>query len=338
MKEFVNGGYFSLSNAFYGDDWSTILSGGTVGQWRQEYKDRVKKEGHTPTGYASFAHDAIWAYALALDKLFKSYPAGLDTIRTNHTTQLLKKLPPARPTSVVCAGRVIFRDGDRYLPTVEMAQRSPSGVVTVGRVLPNMYGHCGKSRGCLQMNETSIQWSGGSRPTDGRSHPSTHEVCSVESFRAALGISCTGAIAVINTIAIGLFLVVVITLIWICIKRRELISGHTIPEYEDFSVWERRSKRKRHFVRIVNAVVNALLFVPQKIYAYVGRKLEELEDSYLDNMADLAYMEPAVILKGEEPADSIDLKNITVNSETVGSGNQRQETKRESTRLTTSTS
>ncbi|KAJ7384972.1 hypothetical protein OS493_018661 [Desmophyllum pertusum] len=108
--------------------------------------------------------------------------------------------------------------------------------------------------------------------------------------------------------------------------ERELISGHTIPEYDwDFSVWERRRKRKLHFVRIVNAVVNALLFVPQKIYAYVRRKLEELEDSYLDNMADLAYMEPVVILKGEEPADSIDLKNITVNSETVDSGNQRQE-------------
>lgn len=30
--------------------------------------------------------------------------------------------------------------------------------------------------------------------------PITNEVCSVESFRAALGISCTGAIAVINGI------------------------------------------------------------------------------------------------------------------------------------------
>ena len=30
--------------------------------------------------------------------------------------------------------------------------------------------------------------------------PSTSEVCSVESFRAALGTSCTGAIAVINAI------------------------------------------------------------------------------------------------------------------------------------------
>ena len=44
MKEFVSGGYFSLSNAFYGSEWSTILSGGTVGQWRQDYEKRVEKE------------------------------------------------------------------------------------------------------------------------------------------------------------------------------------------------------------------------------------------------------------------------------------------------------
>ena len=44
-------------------------------------------KGHVPTGYASFAHDAVWAYALALDKPFKAYPVGLDTIRTNHSTK-----------------------------------------------------------------------------------------------------------------------------------------------------------------------------------------------------------------------------------------------------------
>lgn len=47
----------------------------------------VVLKGHAPTGYASFAHDAVWAYALALDKLFKAYPAGLDTIRTNQSTK-----------------------------------------------------------------------------------------------------------------------------------------------------------------------------------------------------------------------------------------------------------
>lgn len=44
MQEFVSGGYFSLSNAFYGNYWDTVQGGGTVGQWRQEYEQRVKKE------------------------------------------------------------------------------------------------------------------------------------------------------------------------------------------------------------------------------------------------------------------------------------------------------
>lgn len=219
MLEFVSGGYFSLSNAFFGHDWDTIQGGGTVGQWRQQYEDRVKKEGHTPSGYASFVYDGVWAYALALDKLFKTNPAGLDTIRTNHTTMLLKQNLQQTNFSGV-SGRVQFRDGERYLPTVEMKQHFPNRVMTVGCVHPNMYGMCGENRHCLTMNESSIHWPSGSRPTDGRSEPSSHEICSVESFRAALGISCTGAIAVINAIAIGLFLVVIITLIWICIKRR----------------------------------------------------------------------------------------------------------------------
>ena len=54
MLEFVNGGYFSLSNAFFGNDWDTIQGGGTVGQWRQEYEDRVKKEVKTTFKFLKF--------------------------------------------------------------------------------------------------------------------------------------------------------------------------------------------------------------------------------------------------------------------------------------------
>lgn len=49
------------------------------------FNDSLK--GHSPTGYASFAYDGMWTYALALDKLLKSHPFGLDTIKTNQTTQ-----------------------------------------------------------------------------------------------------------------------------------------------------------------------------------------------------------------------------------------------------------
>ncbi|CAH3138826.1 unnamed protein product [Porites lobata] len=232
MQHFVNGGYFSLSNAFFGNYLDTIVGEGTVLEWKQEYEMRVTKENHTPSEYASFVYDGVWAYAVALDKLFSTYPLGLDTIRTNHTTQLLRNLLQETNFTGV-SGRVQFRDGERYLPTIEIRQHFPSRVVRVGCVHPNLDGVCDKSRNCLTVNETIIHWPAGGRPSDGRSGkfccsvafvclklPSTHELCSVESFRAALGISCTGAIAAINAIVIGLFLIVIITLIWICIKRR----------------------------------------------------------------------------------------------------------------------
>ncbi|XP_068721735.1 uncharacterized protein [Montipora capricornis] len=219
MQEFISGGYFSLSNAFFGKSWDIVQGGGTVIQWRQEYEKRVRTEGHAPSEYASFAYDGMWAYALALDKLFKSYPAGLDTIKTNQTTQLLKSFLQQTNFSGV-SGPVSFSKGERYLPTVEIKQHFPSKVVTVGYVQPNMKGQCGKNRSCFTINETSIYWPKGIRPTDGRPEPFAEQECSVESFRAALGTSCTTAIAIINVTVIGLFLIVVITLIWICIKKR----------------------------------------------------------------------------------------------------------------------
>lgn len=67
------------------------------------------------------------------------------------------------------SGRVQFRDGERYLPTIEIRQHFPSRVVRVGCVHPNLDGVCGKSRNCLTVNETIIHWPAGGRPSDGRS-------------------------------------------------------------------------------------------------------------------------------------------------------------------------
>ena len=48
MQDFLDGGYFSLSNAFFGNDLDTIVGGGTVHQWKQKYEKRVKKEVFYP--------------------------------------------------------------------------------------------------------------------------------------------------------------------------------------------------------------------------------------------------------------------------------------------------
>ena len=64
---------------------------------------------------------------------------------------------------------------------------------------------------------------------------------------------------------------------------------------------ERRSGFYVHFLCIVKALVDVLLFVPQKIYTYGQRELELFNDIHQDSMEVLPNTEPAfrAYLKGE---------------------------------------
>ena len=99
-----------------------------------------------------------------------------------------------------------------------------------------------------------------------------------------------------------------------------------------------RNKIRHYFLVIVNSVAHTLLFVPEKIYAYVQRVSESYHNIYEDSMVERPYTEPAFIvyLKGEERApflrnphvtfstpDSRDLKNFAMNSD-IESRKQRQ--------------
>ena len=44
MREFVNGGYFSLSNAFYGSSDELVEGSTTVEDWKKEYIMRTQRE------------------------------------------------------------------------------------------------------------------------------------------------------------------------------------------------------------------------------------------------------------------------------------------------------
>ena len=105
---------------------------------------------------------------------------------------------------------------------------------------------------------------------------------------------------------------------------------------------ERKGKIQHNCLCMLNALLDVLLFVPQKIRAYVQRALENFSDAYLDSMAELACTEPAFVayLKGEEAApfvysphitfsnsSSKGLKNITANSEILKSSYQQPEKK-----------
>lgn len=79
---------------------------------------------------------------------------------------------------------------------------------------------------------------------------------------------------------------------------------------------KRRSGFYFHFCRIVNAMVDALLFMPRIVYAYVQRELEQFNDIHQDSMEVLPYTEPAFIayLKGEEAAPFIESPHIRFSS------------------------
>ena len=68
-----------------------------------------------------------------------------------------------------------------------------------------------------------------------------------------------------------------------------------------------RSDFYLRFLRTVNALVDLLLFVPRKMYAYVQRELELFNDIHQDSIEMQPYTEPAFIayLKGEEAAPFI---------------------------------
>ncbi|KAL9984048.1 hypothetical protein ACROYT_G006304 [Oculina patagonica] len=100
------------------------------------------------------------------------------------------------------------------------------------------------------------------------------------------------------------------------VPRQEL-SGEIVAKTLKNTSATKEVKGKReihhHCLCVLNAVVNALLFTPQKIRAYVQRVLEEFSDISQDSMADLPYTEPAFIayLKGEEAAPFVCSPHIT---------------------------
>ena len=44
MKELVDQGYFSLSSAYFGEDSQAVVGGGTVEDWKMDYKKRLVNE------------------------------------------------------------------------------------------------------------------------------------------------------------------------------------------------------------------------------------------------------------------------------------------------------
>ncbi len=60
-----------------------MQTGETVGQWRSKLKSILSDndfDGDHPNKYSGYVYDAVWLYALALDKLIKQNKSYLQDI------------------------------------------------------------------------------------------------------------------------------------------------------------------------------------------------------------------------------------------------------------------
>lgn len=76
-------GHLSLIHVNYAKDSAVMQTGETVGEWRSKLKTilyRNEFDGDHPNKYSGYVYDAVWLYALALDKLIKQNKSYIQDI------------------------------------------------------------------------------------------------------------------------------------------------------------------------------------------------------------------------------------------------------------------
>ena len=61
----------------------SMITGQTVGEWRESLKESLEKQnfdGQHPNKYSGYVYDAVWLYALALDRLIKQNKSYIQVI------------------------------------------------------------------------------------------------------------------------------------------------------------------------------------------------------------------------------------------------------------------
>ncbi|XP_058451840.1 uncharacterized protein LOC131430699 [Malaya genurostris] len=205
-------GHFSLSHApFASDDSSLDISNSTVGEWRLKYGKVLQQHDLLPSDYAGYAYDAVWVYALALDKLIREDPSFLSDLHSLKTTKRLMEVIRATDFQGV-SGRIRFgEEGSRYaiINVLQWINGTPN---IVGQFTPNIseskYQLMG---GTLTLNQSAIVWMtrDGKVPDDGALD------CNLSGLARFFGTDCDGAV-LIFTGFMCVFVIAIISLASFC--------------------------------------------------------------------------------------------------------------------------
>lgn len=58
----------------------------SVGNWKENYANACAAINTSTSNYAGFAYDAVWTFALALDKLVKEDSEAVSNLHSPNTT------------------------------------------------------------------------------------------------------------------------------------------------------------------------------------------------------------------------------------------------------------
>ena len=75
-----------MSHSFFAPDDAIMQENMTVKEWRDLYHNKSKTLNFEKSDYAGVAYDAVWVYALILDKLMKQDPEALTDLHSLNTT------------------------------------------------------------------------------------------------------------------------------------------------------------------------------------------------------------------------------------------------------------
>ncbi|XP_054282459.1 gamma-aminobutyric acid type B receptor subunit 1-like isoform X2 [Macrosteles quadrilineatus] len=170
MIEAING-HLSLAHSSWAPDTAVMQTNETVGEWRTNINSLIKKRTNRTSisGYAGYAYDAVWMYALALDQLNKEDPSALSAIHAPNTTKRYVEILGKTDFNGV-SGRIQFRGNPSRISVIQVIQWINNVSQIVGIFEPNIsISNKDPMAGTLNLNESMIVWLNPDRtkPKDG---------------------------------------------------------------------------------------------------------------------------------------------------------------------------
>lgn len=219
-------GHLTLIHATYANDDELMQNGTTVGQWKNTMNQELRRSRVTANQlnkYSGYVYDAVWLYALALDRLIKQNKSYIQDIHSDRSINEFVDII-GDTDFVGVTGRINFPNGHSRLSNIKIIQWYGNTSYEVGIYEPDYATISGNGGKLLVWNDSLIQW----QTSDG-SLPNDHSKdCSILSnFATALNVECEEAIILAFIIGFGVLLAFLVLTFFFFKRRYERKMRHT---------------------------------------------------------------------------------------------------------------